>query len=71
MLGAYTIGDVLKHGSNALEDEVSTIGIRSPQNLNLSADSNARCAIDSKIQPANEADSGADLHWLKSSSANS
>ena len=40
MLGAYTIGDVLKHSSNALEDEVLTIGIRLPQNLNLSADSN-------------------------------
>ena len=65
MSGACAV-DVLKHTSG-----VSTIGIRLPQNLDTSADSNVRCAIDLKIQPANEADSGTDLNWLKSSSANS
>ena len=42
MSGACTVGDALKYSSDALEeDEVLTIGIRSPQNLNLSVDSNA------------------------------
>ena len=70
MSGACAIGDVLKHGSDALEDEVLTIGIRSPQNLNPSADSNIWCAINLKAQPANEPDSGTNSSWLKSLSAN-
>ena len=71
MLDTCTVGDALKYGSDALEeDEVLTIGIRSPQNLNPSADSNVWCAINLKAQPANEPDSGTNSSWLKSLSAN-
>ena len=69
--GACAVGDVLKHGSDAVLAEDLTIGIRSPQSLKPSTDPTARCAIDSKLHPENEADFGNDLNRLKSSSSNS